>query len=215
MPNIIQRRVLYDRPRRGYTRIGSLTNTDPGGATMSRTMDLGAEASDRVILLVGHRQNAGFSSVSVGGQAGSIVVDDPANLTAIWALAGASGGSGLQTVSVTGGIAELRAVEVYRLEGLSSTTPVSTVDVADGASMTLTSVQAGDFLFAVMRENSGPGQVFPGSTQIPSNIYDRGGVGAGQEWTVIADWWVGATPSGGNFVIDWTGVRYVSGAAYR
>lgn len=105
---------------------------------------IGTAAADRVVAVVIHTTNSfvSLSSVTVGGTGATIATTDFQNgsFSGIAYLPFASGATANIVVTFSGGIsdASIVLIEVYNLNGLSSSTPTGTGHNSSGSATTLT-----------------------------------------------------------------------------
>ena len=123
------------------------------GATSDITVtgNIGTQAANRVVVAIAYNGNDAYSDVMCGGVPMSVLLSTTNNATVckMWVLAGASGGSGSQSIVATAtGAYHQRALAVYTIENLASTTAVATDTVyANPSNLDFTSA-AGDIIIA-------------------------------------------------------------------
>lgn len=158
MPALIgsRRALFYNTPAVAAAASPTATHVGShyiGGAGSDITVNgnIGTQASSRVVIAFVFDGNDAVSGVTCGGAAMSAVVSAPnaPNNCKMWALKGASGGSGAQDIVATlSGAYHQRAMQVWTIEGLASTTEVAT-DTVYGATSNLDfTAAAGDIIVA-------------------------------------------------------------------
>lgn len=172
-----------------YTLVGGLADGGTGGNVLTISGDIGTAAANRVVVVAVAAQNPGaFTGVTVNGVACSNL--GPSDGADIWYVAGASPGSGTQSIAVTGHDFETRGVTAWALSNLSSTTPTSAKGV--GTAILSGGAVAGDLVFASNNSQTGA-DTFNASTVTPTDNYNRvvpGGAGIMADWLIAS----GASP---------------------
>lgn len=165
-----------------FTLVGTVAdNTGGGGNVLTISGNIGTAATNRVVVVAVARANPGaYTGVTVNG----VNCTDIGNIGGadIWYVAGASPGSGTQTIAITGGNFEIRGA--WTLSGLTSTTPLSSATGSPTAA--LASVSVGDLVFASNDGLPGAGN-FNSSTQTPNDNFSPGTSSSPGNGT-MADW---------------------------
>lgn len=182
---ILVRKPIVVAAGPSYTKSAN-TNGAPASGILTWTGDIGTATATRVVLIAVYTQNAVATAATVGGQAATKIFTS--NFTTWWQYTGSAAGSGVQTITVTGGAFVSQIAQVWYMDGLNSTTMLNSA-TATNSTTTLTTniaITAGDLLFATAQEASAADTItFTTSTETPAN---QGSITLSPDTQGFADW---------------------------